>query len=129
MSSPYSTSLSTTTTATDALVAEGYRRRPAVHRPFPDLATMEKLDTIRTYRFTRPIIEDLTAQLSPHLQPGRPYPTALTDKVKVMAALNFFATGTFQYTVATSGGMPQTMFSRVLLDVFWGHYCVICANT
>ncbi|XP_078541817.1 uncharacterized protein LOC144827341 isoform X2 [Lissotriton helveticus] len=54
--------------------------RQAVHRPFPDLETTVERHSIIRYRFTRPLIEELTEQLGPHMLPGCPYPSVVTSK-------------------------------------------------
>lgn len=88
-----------------------------MHRTFTRLEDMVAEEVTRKFRLDTTTLQALVAQLAPHLQPRRPYPGAITPTAKVMAALHFFATGTFQYTVGHAGGMSQSMFSMVLRDV------------
>ena len=75
---------------------------------------MEEWDIIRKYRLNRQTIMDLFQQLEPDLLPRNRNPTAITPLVKIMSVLHFVATGSFQYTVAVSGGMSQPTFIVVL---------------
>ena len=88
------------------------RRATQVFRPFPDLATMEERDIIKKSRLDTHTIMELCHLLEEDLLPLNCNPTAITPIVKIMAALHFFATRSFQFTV--SGGMSQPTFSVVL---------------
>ncbi|KAJ1129864.1 hypothetical protein NDU88_008226 [Pleurodeles waltl] len=93
------------------------RRNVPVYRPLVDLSTMEEQHVILTYRLNRATIQELCAQLEPDLMSPIRQPTGIPPLVQVLSVLHFFASGSFQTTVAISSGMSQPMFSKVLSRV------------
>ncbi|KAJ1180964.1 hypothetical protein NDU88_006175 [Pleurodeles waltl] len=93
------------------------RRNLPVYRPLVDLSTMEERHVILTYRLNRATIQELCAQLEPDLMSPIRQPTGIPPLVQVLSVLHFFASGSFQTTVAISSGMSQPMFSKVLSRV------------
>ncbi|KAJ1134838.1 hypothetical protein NDU88_001284 [Pleurodeles waltl] len=93
------------------------RRNPRVFRPLVDLSTMEERHIILRYRLDRATIHELCAQLEPALMSPIRQPTGIPPLVQVLSVLHFFATGSFQTTVAMSSGMSHPMFSKILSRV------------
>ncbi|KAJ1187700.1 hypothetical protein NDU88_004474 [Pleurodeles waltl] len=96
--------------------ARRWRNLPA-YRPLVDLSTMEERQVILTYRLDRATIHELCAQLEADLMSPIRQPTGIPPLVQVLSVLHFFASGSFQTTVAISSGMSQPMFSKVLSRV------------
>ncbi|KAJ1201765.1 hypothetical protein NDU88_005571 [Pleurodeles waltl] len=94
--------------------ARRWRNLP-VYRPLVDLSTMEERHVILTYRLDRATIQEMCAQLEPDLMSPIRQPTGIPPQV--LSVLHFFASGSFQTTVAISSGMSQPMFSKVLSRV------------
>ncbi|KAJ1202017.1 hypothetical protein NDU88_005821 [Pleurodeles waltl] len=94
----------------------GRRRHPPVYRPLVDLSTMEERHVIITYRLDRATIQELCTQLEPDLMSAIRHPTGIPPQVQVLSVLHFFASGSFQTTVAIASGMSQP-FSNVLSRV------------
>ncbi|KAJ1185459.1 hypothetical protein NDU88_002251 [Pleurodeles waltl] len=92
-------------------------RHPPVYRPLVDLSTMEDRHIIIPYRLDRATIQELCAQLEPDLMSAIRHPTGIPPLVQVLSVLHFFASGSFQTTVAMASGMSQPMFSNVLSRV------------
>ncbi|KAJ1117144.1 hypothetical protein NDU88_005344 [Pleurodeles waltl] len=97
-------------------LARRWRNVP-VYRPLVDLSTMEERHVILTYRLDRTTIQELCAQLEADLMSPIRQPTGILPLVQVLSVLHFFASGSFQSTVAISSGMSQSMFSKVLSRV------------
>ncbi|KAJ1113222.1 hypothetical protein NDU88_001476 [Pleurodeles waltl] len=95
----------------------GRWRNPPVYRPLVDLLTMEAQHVIVTYRFDHATIRELCTQLEPDLMPPIRNPTGIPPDVQVLSVLHFFASGSFQTTVAMASGMSQPMFSNVFSRV------------
>ncbi len=77
--------------------------------------TEEKI--IQTYRLTSHAILELLNDLQADLEPTTKRSHAIPAMTKLLAALHFFASGSFQRTVALSAGVSQSSLSGMLSDV------------
>ncbi|XP_069077614.1 putative nuclease HARBI1 [Pleurodeles waltl] len=78
---------------------------------------MQDRHIIQTYCQNCQTIMDLCRQLEPDLMPGNRNPYSISPIVQVLSVLHVLATGSFQHTVALTGGMSQPMFTQVLSNV------------
>jgi len=78
---------------------------------------MNEETIIKTYRLSSIAILELLGELRMDLEPATRRTHAIPAITKLLATLHFFASGSFQRTVAARAGISQSNFSEVLSDV------------
>ncbi|XP_029440514.1 putative nuclease HARBI1 [Rhinatrema bivittatum] len=104
-----------------------YRSRASRRRVFKPRLSLDELlqrESLSRFRLSIPIIRDLCTLLRPHLSPRIDTPYTLSVEVKVLAALRFLSTGSFQRVTGDTTGISQASVSRSLekfLDGMMAH--------
>ncbi|CAL4091778.1 unnamed protein product [Meganyctiphanes norvegica] len=92
------------------------RRERAFKDPLDQLAISD-VDLLRHYRFPRLEILEITDELRPYLERTTERGHAIPAVTQVLAALRFYASGTFQNVIAETMGVHQCSVSRIIGDV------------
>ncbi|XP_029444664.1 putative nuclease HARBI1 [Rhinatrema bivittatum] len=90
-------------------------RRPCrqrILRPRTSLLGMPETDVVRRYHLSSRAILSLYEDLRNDIEPLASRNHAIPGLAKLLSALHFFATGSFQNAVGIVGGMTQASFSR-----------------
>ncbi|XP_029435736.1 putative nuclease HARBI1 [Rhinatrema bivittatum] len=92
-------------------------QRPRVVRTRAMLFGMSEIDVVRAYRLSSQAILSLYEDLREDLDPKTNRYHAVPGLSKLLCALNFFGTGSFQNPVSKVAGMTQASVSRNLAQV------------
>uniref|UniRef100_A0A803K734 Putative nuclease HARBI1 n=2 Tax=Xenopus tropicalis TaxID=8364 RepID=A0A803K734_XENTR len=89
-------------------------------RKFPNrvnLLDLNEEEIKARYRLSSEAIQSLFEKVKENLNPKTERSHAIPGIVKLLCALHFFASGSFQNSVSTAGGITQSSFSRFLFQV------------
>ncbi|KAM4691050.1 putative nuclease HARBI1 [Rhinophrynus dorsalis] len=89
-------------------------------RKFPNRVNLLDLDEQEIkarYRLSSGAIQNLFEKVKENLNPKTERSHAIPGIVKLLCVLHFFASGSFQNSVSTAGGITQSSFSRFLFQV------------
>uniref|UniRef100_H3BGY9 Putative nuclease HARBI1 n=1 Tax=Latimeria chalumnae TaxID=7897 RepID=H3BGY9_LATCH len=93
------------------------RKRERIFRPRITIIDMPDEMAVVRYRLDKQTILDLCQELRGDLEPITNRSKAIPVHVKLLAVLNFYATGSYQHSVGDGVGMSQPTFSRCLNQV------------
>ena len=81
------------------------------------LSDMSDSEIMQTTRFPRPVVEELCVMIGDELDrhTGRSHPVPV--ETQLLAALQFYATGSFQWVVGRNCGLAQSSVSHCIRDV------------
>ena len=94
--------------------------RERVYRPRQTYLSLSEEECRQKLRLTRQAVTDVCHLLADELGTDVPCPYALPIAVKVTAALYFYASGSFQHTLSTIGGISQSAISLAIHAVTSG---------
>ncbi|XP_053317662.1 putative nuclease HARBI1 [Spea bombifrons] len=93
------------------------RHRERIFRPRISLFGLNEEEVRSRYRFSTEVILELYEQIQNDIEPNCERNHAVPGMVKLLSALHYFASASFQGTVSALSGISQPSFSRHLTQV------------
>uniref|UniRef100_A0A803JCF4 Putative nuclease HARBI1 n=3 Tax=Xenopus tropicalis TaxID=8364 RepID=A0A803JCF4_XENTR len=93
------------------------RHRERIFRPRVSLFGLNEEEVRSRYRFSTEVILELFEQIQQDIEPNCERNHAVPGMVKLLSALHYFASASFQGTVSALSGISQPSFSRHLTQV------------
>lgn len=94
-------------------IVEG-RRKQRVHKPRTTYLSLTEEECLETLHLSRQVVTDICHLLADDLTKNSNCPYLIPVAVRVMAALHFFATGSFQNPLSSTGGISQSAVSGAI---------------
>ncbi|XP_059915793.1 putative nuclease HARBI1 isoform X3 [Gadus macrocephalus] len=101
-------------------IANGHIRRERIFREREDLLANDDDWLMSRFRFPRPVLLELCAELRPALERHTARSQGLSVPTQVLTTLGFLATGAFQRELADRSGVCQSTLSRAMPAVWDG---------
>ena len=101
-------------------IANGQIRRERIFREREDLLANDDDWLMSRFRFPRPVLLELCAELRPALERHTARSQGLSVPTQVLTTLGFLATGAFQRELADRSGVCQSTLSRAMPAVWDG---------
>ena len=93
------------------------RSRMRTYKPIVTVDSMSDDELYESTRFPRSAVQDLCEMLSDELKRPTYRSHALTAEAQIVAALQFYSSGSFQWMVGRGTGMSQSSISRSVENV------------
>ncbi|XP_056381956.1 putative nuclease HARBI1 isoform X1 [Hyla sarda] len=92
-------------------------RKDRLFKPRLDMSSFTDEEVVKHFRLTKAAINQLYEELKQHIGRKSHRSHAISGISKLLAVLHFFASGSFQYSIASKMGFTQPTFSRCLRQV------------